>query len=160
MQLGWCGSGGAALALDALGFGDHFGRALRVTEGQQVRVLGDVARDLRGTRDDPAVNDGVVALGTMVVGVLDHDLRIGQSSSRVGVADDLGYLFGQWTVGLVFADKRDTEKIVMQLEVLELDAGQAECEQAGVERHDSGPEVAVDPGVRTEQLGPLTSLDG
>jgi hypothetical protein len=135
VQLGRCGSGRDSLALGALGFGDHFGRALRVTEGQQVRVLSEAARDVMVKRNDLAVDDGIVALGAVVVGVLDHDLRIGQSSSRVGVADDLGYLFGEWAVGLVFADERYAEKIVMQLEVLELDAGQAECEQAGVERH-------------------------
>jgi hypothetical protein len=105
-QLGRCGSGGDLLALSALGRSGHFRCVLGVAEGQQVSLLGHVVCDLWGERHDLAVNDRVVALGTVVVGVLDHDLRIGQSSSRVGVADDLGYLFGEWAVGLVFADER------------------------------------------------------
>ncbi len=119
-------SGGVGLlAFGLLGFRDHFVGVLGVAEGEQVRVLGDVARDLRGTRDDPAVDDGVVALGTVVVGVFDfgHGSRIGRSSTELGVGDEFGDVFGERTVGVVFADERDPEQIVVQLEVVESDAG-------------------------------------
>jgi hypothetical protein len=51
-------------------------------------------------RNDLAVDDGIVALGAVVVGVLDHGFKDRTSSSGVGVPDDLGDVFGKWTVGV------------------------------------------------------------
>jgi hypothetical protein len=144
-----------ALASGALRFGEHFVGVLGVAEGQEMRVQGDVARDLRGTQDVLAVDDGVVALGAMVVGVVDfgHGSRIRRSSRFAGFADDLGDVFGERAVGVVFAGERDAEQIIVELEVVESDAGQAECEQAGVERDGGGAKVAVDKGMGVQHLG-------
>jgi hypothetical protein len=78
-------------------------------------------------------------------------LRIGRPS-RIAAFADFGDVFGERPVRVVFADERDTEKIVVQVEVLELDTGKAEREQRGVERDDRGSEVAVDERVRAEHL--------
>ena len=61
-------------------------------------------------------------------------------------------MFGERAVGVVSADERDPEQVVVELEVVELDAGKAEREQAGVERDGRSAEVAVNPRVRAQDL--------
>jgi hypothetical protein len=95
VQLGGCGSGCEPLALGALGFGDHFGGALGIAEGEQVRLLGDVSHGVVVERNALAVDDGVVA--ATVVGVLSHGFRIGRSLSCSGIGD----VFGERTAGVV-----------------------------------------------------------
>jgi hypothetical protein len=53
-------SGGHLLAFGPFGFGDHFGGALGVAEGQQVCVLGEAPRDIVVEQNDLSVDDGIL----------------------------------------------------------------------------------------------------
>ena len=117
-------------------------------------LLGYVSRGLIVERYAPTVNDGVWALRAVVVGVVNHGLfRIGPSSSGIGVVDDLGDVLSERAVGVVSADERDAEEVVVQLEVFKPDRAKTEGEQGCVERDGRGAEVAVDPWVCTQHLG-------
>jgi hypothetical protein len=72
-------------------------------------------------RHELAINGSVAALRTVIVAVLDHDLRIGliRDCSRVLAFGDLGDEFGQRPVRVMLADECNAEQLVMQLEVVE-----------------------------------------
>lgn len=117
-----------------------------------MRVLGHMECGAVVERYDLAVDDRIVALGAVIVGVLDHTSRIGQGSSGFGLFDDLTYVFSQCPIWLVLTNERNAKKNIMCIEILELDPGQIEREQRGVEGDERGAQVAVDPRMSAEQL--------